>query len=105
MFFIIGLSGILIFPYLPASNSAGFQGISIFAGALFTLGSTAIVGNIVSGIVLIYTRSFQVGDVITANDKAGRVLEKNMLTTRIMTPDNEVITIPDATLLASDITN
>ena len=48
MFFIIGLSGILIFPYLPASNSAGFQGISIFAGALFTLGSTAIVGNIVS---------------------------------------------------------
>ena len=105
MFFIIGLSGILIFPYLPASNSAGFQGISIFAGALFTLGSTAIVGNIVSGIVLIYTRSFQVGDVITANDKAGRVLEKNMLTTRIMTPDNEVITIPNATLLASDITN
>ncbi|MGK7883252.1 MAG: mechanosensitive ion channel family protein [Crocosphaera sp.] len=105
MFFIIGLAGVLIFPYLPASNSAGFQGISIFAGALFTLGSTAIVGNIVSGIVLIYTRSFQVGDVITANDKTGRVLEKSMLTTRIMTPDNEVITIPNATLLASDITN
>ncbi|MDJ0582617.1 mechanosensitive ion channel family protein [Crocosphaera sp.] len=105
MFFIVGLAGVLIFPYLPASNSAGFQGISIFAGALFTLGSTAIVGNIVSGIVLIYTRSFQVGDVITANDKTGRVLEKSMLTTRIMTPDNEVITIPNATLLASDITN
>ncbi|MEL4895730.1 mechanosensitive ion channel family protein [Crocosphaera sp. Alani8] len=105
IFFIIGLAGVLIFPYLPASNSAGFQGISIFVGALFTLGSTAIVGNIVSGIVLIYTRSFQVGDVITANEKTGRVLEKSMLTTRIMTPDNEVITIPNATLLVSDITN
>ncbi|MGK7954505.1 MAG: mechanosensitive ion channel family protein [Crocosphaera sp.] len=105
IFFIIALAAVLIFPYLPASNSAGFQGISIFAGALFTLGSTAIVGNIVSGIVLIYTRSFQVGDVITANDKTGRVLEKSMLTTRIMTPDNEVITIPNATLLVSDITN
>ncbi|MDJ0659003.1 MAG: mechanosensitive ion channel family protein [Crocosphaera sp.] len=105
MFFIIGLAGVLIFPYLPASNSAGFQGISIFVGALFTLGSTAIVGNIVSGIVLIYTRAFQLEDVITVNDKTGRVIEKTMLTTRIMTPDNEVITIPNASLLVSDITN
>ncbi|MDJ0508892.1 MAG: mechanosensitive ion channel family protein [Crocosphaera sp.] len=105
VFLIIALAGVLIFPYLPASNSAGFQGISIFAGALFTLGSTAIVGNIVSGIVLIYTRSFQLGDVINANEKTGRVVEKSMLTTRILTPDNEVITIPNATLLASDITN
>ncbi|MGK7942274.1 MAG: mechanosensitive ion channel family protein [Crocosphaera sp.] len=105
IFLIIALAAVLIFPYLPASNSAGFQGISIFAGALFTLGSTAIVGNIVSGIVLIYTRAFQLGDVINANDKTGRVVEKSMLTTRIMTPDNEVITIPNATLLASDITN
>ena len=105
MFFIIGLAAVLIFPYLPASNSAGFQGISIFVGALFTLGSTAIVGNIVSGIVLIYTRAFQLEDVITVNDKTGRVIEKTMLTTRIMTPDNEVITIPNATLLVSDITN
>ena len=32
MFLIIALAGVLIFPYLPASNSAGFQGISIFAG-------------------------------------------------------------------------
>lgn len=105
IFLIIALAAVLIFPYLPASNSAGFQGISIFAGALFTLGSTAIVGNIVSGIVLIYTRAFQLGDVINANDKTGRVVEKSMLTTRIITPDNEVITIPNATLLASDITN
>lgn len=105
VFFIIGLAAVLIFPYLPASSSAGFQGISIFIGALFTLGSTAIVGNIVSGIVLIYTRAFQLGDVINVNDKQGRVVEKTMLTTRIMTPDNEVITIPNATLLVSDITN
>lgn len=105
VFFIIALAGVLIFPYLPASSSAGFQGISIFAGALFTLGSTAIIGNIVSGIVLIYTRAFQLEDVITVNDKTGRVVEKTMLTTRIMTPDNEVITIPNATLLVSDITN
>ncbi len=102
---ILGLAAVLIFPYLPASDSAGFQGISLFAGALFTLGSSTIIGNIISGIVLIYNRSFQVNDIINVNDKTGRVIEKTMLSTRIITPDNEIITIPNATLLVSDITN
>ena len=104
-FLIIALAAVLIFPYLPASNSPGFQGISLFVGALFTLGSTSVVGNVVSGIVLIYTRAFQSGDMIKANGQLGKVLEKTMLSTRIMTPDNEIITIPNASLLASDIIN
>ena len=58
---IISLSAILIFPYLPASSSSSFQGVSIFIGAIFTFGSTAIIGNIISGIVLIYTRAFGTG--------------------------------------------
>ena len=67
-FLIIALAAVLIFPYLPASNSPGFQGISLFVGALFTLGSTSVVGNVVSGIVLIYTRAFQIGDMIKPMD-------------------------------------
>jgi len=102
---IISLSAILIFPYLPASSSSSFQGVSIFIGAIFTFGSTAIIGNIISGIVLIYTRAFQLTDIIQVNGQRGKVIEKTMLSTRIMTPDNEVITIPNASLLVSDITN
>ena len=102
---IISLSAILIFPYLPASSSSSFQGVSIFIGAIFTFGSTAIIGNIISGIVLIYTRAFQLTDIIQVNSQRGKVIEKTMLSTRIMTPDNEVITIPNASLLVSDITN
>jgi len=102
---IISLSAILIFPCLPASSSSSFQGVSIFIGAIFTFGSTAIIGNIISGIVLIYTRAFQLTDIIQVNGQRGKVIEKTMLSTRIMTPDNEVITIPNASLLVSDITN
>jgi small-conductance mechanosensitive channel len=105
IFLIVGLSAVLIFPSLPASNSPGFQGVSLFLGALFTFGSTAVIGNIVSGIVLIYARAFQLEDIIKVNDKTGRVIEKTMLSTRIMTFDNEVITIPNGSLLATDITN
>ena len=105
IFFIVGLSAVLIFPYLPASTSQSFQGVSIFLGALFTFGSTSIIGNVVSGIVLIYTRAFQLGDIIQVNGQRGKVVEKGMLTTRILTPDNEVITIPNGSLLVTDITN
>ena len=104
-FLIVALAGILIFPYLPASDSPGFQGVSVFVGALITLGSTTVIGNFMSGIFLIYTRAFQLGDVIQANGQTGRVVEKTILSTRIMTPDNEVITIPNASLFVSDITN
>ncbi len=77
----------------------------MFAGALFTLGSTAIIGNIVSGIVLIYTRSFQVGDVIKAHGVTGKVIEKTMLSTRLLNFDNEIITMPNGSLITSEITN
>ena len=104
-FLIIGFAFVLIFPYLPASDSAGFQGVSVFVGALVTFGSTTIIGNIVSGIVMIYTRSFQLGDIIQANGIRGQVVEKTILSTRILTPDNEIITIANANLIVSDITN
>jgi small-conductance mechanosensitive channel len=104
-FLISALAAILIFPYLPASNSPGFQGVSIFLGALVTFGSTAAIGNIISGIVIIYTRAFQPGDVIEVNDKRGKVIDKTMLSTRILTPQNEIITIPNSMLLASNIIN
>ena len=104
-FMIIALAGILIFPYLPASDSPGFQGVSVFIGALITLGSTTVIGNFMSGIFLIYTRAFQLGDVIQANGQTGRVVEKTILSTRIISPDNEVITIPNASLFVSDIIN
>ncbi|MEM9276094.1 MAG: mechanosensitive ion channel family protein, partial [Cyanobacteria bacterium P01_F01_bin.143] len=104
-FLIIALSGILIFPYLPASDSPGFQGVSVFIGALITLGSTTVIGNFISGIFLIYTRAFQLEDIIQANGKTGKVIGKTILSTRIITPDNEIITIPNASLFVSDIIN
>ncbi len=102
---IIGLAAVFIYPYLPAATSTGFQGVSVFIGALVTFGSTAVIGNIVSGIVMIYTRSFQVNDVIRVNDQLGRVKTKTMLSTQIITPGNEIITLPNATLFAAEITN
>ena len=96
---------IIIFPYLPGFGSTAFQGVSIFLGVLVSLGSTAAISNAVAGIILIYTRAFQIGDRVRIADTLGNVEEKLLLVTRIRTFDNVIVTIPNALLLSSNINN
>jgi small-conductance mechanosensitive channel len=93
------------YPYLPGSKSQFFQGFSVFIGALVTFGSTATIGNIVSGTVLTYTRAFRLGDMVTIGDKTGVVIEKNLLVTRLLTPKNEEISIPNGNVLGTSVLN
>ena len=96
---------IAIFPYLPGSESKIFQGVSVFIGVLFSLGSSSAISNVVSGVVITYMRPFKVGDRVKIADQTGDVVEKNLLVTRIKTIKNEEITIPNATILAGGTTN
>ncbi|MEM1369345.1 MAG: mechanosensitive ion channel family protein [Cyanobacteria bacterium P01_H01_bin.15] len=105
VFLIVSFAAVLMFPYLPAAGSQGFQGISIFIGALITFGSSGVIANLVSGIIMIYTRAFQIGDRISVGDVTGDVLEKTILSTRLITTNNEIITIPNATLIITNIIN
>lgn len=90
---------IVIFPYMPGSDSKVFQGVSVFLGILFSIGSSSAVSNIVAGVVITYMRPFKVGDRVKIGDVMGDVLEKNLLVTRIRTIKNEEITIPNANIL------
>jgi small-conductance mechanosensitive channel len=105
LFLIIALAAVVAFPYLPGFNSPAFQGISVFLGILFSLGSTSAVANVVSGFILIYTRAFQVGDRVKIGDSVGDIVEKTLLVTRIRTAKNVVVTIPNATVQGSNIIN
>lgn len=96
---------ILIFPHLPGSNSPAFQGVSVFLGILFSLGSTSLIGNIVSGIVITYMRPFKVGDRIKMGEFMGNVIEKTPLVTRLKTPKNEIITIPNGNIMTAQTVN
>jgi small-conductance mechanosensitive channel len=96
---------IMIFPHLPNSDSKIFQGVSVFVGLLLSLGSTSLIGNLISGLVITYMRPFKVGDRIKMGDNLGNVIEKNSLVTRIRTVKNEVVTIPNANIMASQTIN
>jgi small-conductance mechanosensitive channel len=96
---------VLIFPYLPGSNSSIFKGVSVFLGVLFSLGSTSAISNMVAGLVITYMRPFKVGDRIKIGEITGDVIEKNLLVTRLRTIKNEEITIPNSSILAGNTIN
>lgn len=96
---------VLIFPYLPGSGSDIFKGISVFIGVLFSFGSSSAIANMVAGLVITYMRPFQLGDRIKIGGVTGDVIEKTMLVTRIKTIKNEIITIPNSSVLSGNTTN
>ncbi len=104
-FAVIVLAAILIFPLLPGSGTAGFQGIAIFIGALVSIGASTAVGNAVAGVVLTYTKAFQTGDRVRIHDTVGDVTARATFVTRIRTIKNEEIAIPNQLVLAGPIIN
>ena len=102
---ILAAAVIVAFPYLPGSQSPAFKGISVFVGVLLSLGSTSAVAHAVAGTILTYMRAFQIGDFVRIGSDIGEVIEKTLLVTRICTQKNEVITIPNGTVLGGVVVN
>lgn len=96
---------VVIFPYLPGSDSPIFKGVSVFLGFLFTFGSAGSLSNIVAGLVLTYMRLFKVGDRVKIGDVTGDIIEKSLLVTRIRTIKNEIVSIPNTTVMSSHTIN
>jgi len=100
------LAGLVVaFPYIPGSSSRAFQGAGLFVGLLAALGSSAVATNVISGVMLIYTRAFQEGDRVEINGVTGVVQDRNLLVTRIQTPRNELVSLPNASVISSPILN
>lgn len=104
-FAVIAFAVTIAYPYLPGSNTPAFKSISLFVGVLFSLGSSGAVANFVSGIILTYSRAFDVGDRVQISETTGDVIEKTLLVTRINTIKNVIVTIPNSMVLGSHIIN
>lgn len=96
---------IVIYPYLPGSGSPVFQGVTVFLGFLFTFGSAGSLSNVISGLILTYMRLFKIGDRVKIGDVMGDVIEKSLLVTRIRSIKNEIISIPNSSVMSSHTVN
>jgi small-conductance mechanosensitive channel len=99
------LALLVAYPYIPGSESPAFKGISLFLGVLVSLGSTGVVANAVTGVSLTYVDAFEIGDLVQIGDVLGYVTKMGMLTTRVRTRKNEIITIPNSVVTSKEIIN
>lgn len=103
---VIWAVGIAIaYPYLPLADSESFKGLSVMFGFMLTLGSAGVVTQMMSGLVLIYSRALKVGDFVSIGEVMGVVKEMGALSTKIINMRNEEVTIPNAVLVGSPIKN
>ena len=96
---------VMIYPYLPGSESDIFKGVSIFLGLIISFGSTSAIANAVAGLVITYMRPFRLGDRVKIGEVTGEIIEKTLLVTRIRTAKNEDITVPNASILTGHTVN
>lgn len=102
---IILLALVIAYPYLPGSGSAAFQGLSIFAGLMLSLGASSAMASVIAGYTVTYRRAFRVGDRVAIGELMGEVTEVRLMVTHLRTPKNEEIVVPNSLVLASHVTN
>jgi small-conductance mechanosensitive channel len=93
------------YPFIPGSDSDAFKGLSVLLGLVLSLGSTGLVTQAMSGLVVVYSRALRRGDFVRINDIEGVVSEVASLATKIVNVRNEEITIPNSVLISSPIHN
>ncbi len=96
--------------FLFALGAAGIDlnSIAFLVGALgvgIGLGLQNIVGNFVSGLILLFERPLNVGDIVSVGNVAGAVTDIGIRATRIRTWDGADVAVPNSTLISSEFTN
>ena len=103
---LIWLFGIAFaYPFLPGAGSQAFQGISILAGLMLTLGSAGLVTQAMNGLVLVYSRALAKDEYVRIGEVEGTVSDVGALSTKILTPEGEEVTIPNTVVVSSQIKN
>lgn len=64
-----------------------------------------MLGNVIGGFTILSTAPFHSGDYVEIAGQAGTVTEINMTYTKLMTPDNKLISIPNSAVVAAQIVN
>ena len=96
---------VVVYPYIPGSNSDVFKGVSVFVGLVLSLGSSGIMNQLTSGTMLTYSRAVRLGDFVRIGDVEGTVTQLGALSTKVKNARNEEITIPNSVVVSQAATN
>jgi small-conductance mechanosensitive channel len=91
----------MAYPYLPGSDTEAFRGLSVLIGLMLSLGASNLVGQLASGLILTYTRTFHSGEYVRVDQHEGTVVNLGAFTTRIRTGMGEELTISNSQVLGA----
>jgi len=103
LIWVLGLA--VAYSLLPWSNNPIFQGMSIVLGLGASLASAGLVNQWISGVVVLYSKSFRVGDYVKIGDVEGYVTEMGPLAAKLHTIRREEITVPNAVMTSDKLVN
>jgi len=95
----------LAYPFLPGSDSDAFKGVSVLAGLMLSLGASGVVGQIMSGLALMYSRSLRVGEYVRAGDVEGTVTVVGLFAIKIHTGMGEEVSVPNSVVVGGSVRN
>jgi small-conductance mechanosensitive channel len=102
---VIAFALVVAHPYVPGSDTDAFKGVTLFLGVVISLGSSSIVGNVLSGYGMAYRRTFHIGDIVRIGQHIGAVQEMRLLVTHLRTAKNEEVIVPNSVIMSAEVVN
>ena len=99
---------ILLGLIVASSLGVDVTGIVALASVLTLAVSLALqnmLGNVIGGFTLLYTHPFTAGDYVEIAGQSGTVKEVGIAYTKLVTPDNKLVSIPNSAVVAAQIVN
>ena len=94
-----------MYPYIPGSQSEVFRVLSVLIGFVLTLGSAGVAAQVMSGVVLVYSRALRVGDFVRIGEVEGFVIEMGALSLKLVNHRGDVLTVPNNAVLSGHVHN
>lgn len=98
------LTILIVAPSLGIEISSLLAVLSI-AGVAVSLSIQGILGNFFSGVTLLISKPFKIGDYVTIGGQSGTIVETGITHTKLHTPDNQVILVPNSSVTSNIIVN
>lgn len=86
-------------------NVSSLLAVLSIAGVAVSLAIQDILSNFFSGVVLLGSKPFKVGDYVTVGGQSGTIVETGLTHTKLHTVDNQVILVPNSAVTSNVITN
>jgi len=95
------LALVMAYPYLPGADTDAFKGLSVLLGLMVSIGGASVVGQALSGLIVMYTHTFRPGDYVRVGEHEGTVMEIGVYQTRIRTGLGDELMLPSSTVLGA----